>query len=201
VAKSPIENRLEKALWDVAGAMGIWRLTCDGARVQLAVCETTGRPVLARPSGEKVHLPFQNEFEREALVISQPRAAGYSIDILLVLRIHGRPWDQYVAVECDGHDWHERTPQQASRDRARDREIATKCGVTPIRFTGSEIVRDAELCAREVIELALSMSERSNDEASYAWSRTRAVMMDWLRSTGAGPSADDLIAAAICGLG
>jgi hypothetical protein len=54
-----------------------------------------------------------------------------------------------VALECDGHDFHERTKEQAERDRKRDRDLQS-AGFTVLRFTGSEIWRDARVVAREV---------------------------------------------------
>jgi very-short-patch-repair endonuclease len=54
-----------------------------------------------------------------------------------------------IVVECDGHDYHERTKEQAARDRSRDRELQSR-GFKVFRFTGSEIYRDAFKCAREV---------------------------------------------------
>lgn len=62
------------------------------------------------------------------------------------------PYDARVAVvvECDGHDFHERTKEQAARDRSRDRALQA-LGLKVFRFTGSEIYRDAFLCAREVL--------------------------------------------------
>ena len=56
-----------------------------------------------------------------------------------------------LAVECDGHDFHNRTPEQARRDRARDRALAL-AGLEAFRFTGSEIYRDARACAESAIE-------------------------------------------------
>tara|TARA_R110000824_G_scaffold400794_1_gene609362 strand:+ start:716 stop:1204 length:489 start_codon:yes stop_codon:yes gene_type:complete len=48
-------------------------------------------------------------------------------------------------IECDGHDFHERTKKQAARDRSRDRWM-TAAGYTVFRFTGSEIhANDAQL--------------------------------------------------------
>jgi very-short-patch-repair endonuclease len=49
----------------------------------------------------------------------------------------------------------ERLKEQAARDRRRDREIQTLDITPPIvifRFTGSEIVKDADACADEVVE-------------------------------------------------
>jgi hypothetical protein len=47
----------------------------------------------------------------------------------------------WLAVECDGHDYHERTAEQAARDKARDRALQA-LGWTVARFTGREIVAD-----------------------------------------------------------
>lgn len=54
-----------------------------------------------------------------------------------------------VIVECDGHDFHERTKDQAQRDRARDRAFQ-ECGYLIMRFTGSEIWKDAAKCVKQV---------------------------------------------------
>jgi hypothetical protein len=47
-----------------------------------------------------------------------------------------------VVVECDGHDFHERTVEQASRDRKRDRELQ-RLDIPVFRFTGTDVVRDS----------------------------------------------------------
>lgn len=61
-----------------------------------------------------------------------------------------------VVVECDGHDFHERTKEQAQRDRSRDREMQME-GWKVFRFTGAEIYRNAFSCATEVFETLLAM--------------------------------------------
>ena len=58
-----------------------------------------------------------------------------------------------LAVECDGHDFHERTKAQAARDRSRDRRLQD-AGIAVYRFTGSEIYRDAFACARQIFAWA-----------------------------------------------
>ncbi|WP_017182260.1 endonuclease domain-containing protein [Sphingobium xenophagum] len=58
---------------------------------------------------------------------------------------------QRLVVECDGHDFHERTKRQAARDRARDRSML-EAGYQVMRFTGSEIYADAMACARQAVE-------------------------------------------------
>lgn len=57
-----------------------------------------------------------------------------------------------IIVECDGHDFHERTKAQAERDRSRDRMFQA-AGWKVLRFTGSEIFKDALGCAEEVGDL------------------------------------------------
>lgn len=56
-----------------------------------------------------------------------------------------------ILIECDGHDFHERTKEQARRDRARDREFQ-RLGYKVFRFTGSEIFADPIRCANEAIQ-------------------------------------------------
>ncbi len=56
-----------------------------------------------------------------------------------------------LVVECDGHDFHEKTKEQASRDKERDR-ILQSCGYPVFRFSGSDIYRDAIKCAEECIK-------------------------------------------------
>ena len=53
-----------------------------------------------------------------------------------------------IAVELDGHDFHERSKEQAKRDKSRDRAF-TRAGWSILRFTGSEVHADAESCVDE----------------------------------------------------
>lgn len=54
-----------------------------------------------------------------------------------------------LAVELDGHDFHERTKEQAKRDKSRDRDL-NRLGWRVLRFTGSEVFGDAERCVDEL---------------------------------------------------
>ncbi len=65
-----------------------------------------------------------------------------------------------VTVECDGHDWHERTKQQAAYDRSRDRELL-RLGIPTVRFTGSEITHSAERCASDLFAICKHEMRRS----------------------------------------
>jgi very-short-patch-repair endonuclease len=57
---------------------------------------------------------------------------------------------KWVIVECDGHEFHERTKEQAVRDRSRDRDLQL-LGYTILRFTGREIWTDPIGCAQQAI--------------------------------------------------
>ena len=64
-----------------------------------------------------------------------------------------------VALELDGHDFHEKTKEQAAHDRARERTIIRR-GYTIFRFTGSEVFRNARKCVEEVVALIASAPRR-----------------------------------------
>ena len=85
------------------------------------------------------------------LFVPQLVINGYVVDFLGVLVVDEKPSTGVVAIECDGHEWHERTQQQASYDRARDRQLL-RLSIPTIRFTGSDINRDAVECAAEIFD-------------------------------------------------
>lgn len=66
-----------------------------------------------------------------------------------------------IIIECDGHDFHERTKDQAQRDRAKDRDWQS-AGYRVFRFTGSEIYRDAFQCATEVFDELGRIADEAN---------------------------------------
>lgn len=61
-------------------------------------------------------------------------------------------WHNLI-IECDGHDFHERTKEQAAKDRSRDR-ILQDVGHQVFRFTGHEIWKDPVSCAQQVFDWA-----------------------------------------------
>ena len=62
-----------------------------------------------------------------------------------------------IYVEIDGHDYHERSKEQAQRDSERDRRIlrAELEGAPVIRFTASEVYRNHSGCFSEAAETLL----------------------------------------------
>lgn len=72
---------------------------------------------------------------------------GFRLDFLFKTNMDA-DW-KALNVECDGHPFHERTKEQAARDRRRDRYLINN-GVQVIRFSGSEIYNKPRKCAAEV---------------------------------------------------
>jgi hypothetical protein len=64
-----------------------------------------------------------------------------------------------LVVEVDGHDYHERTKEQAKRDKQRDRNM-TRSGLTVMRFTGSEVYRDCGSVASEFEQYLLEQAQK-----------------------------------------
>lgn len=56
--------------------------------------------------------------------------------------------DHKLIVECDGFDYHS-SKEQLTKDRKRDRKL-DRLGWKVMRFTGSEIYADSDICALEV---------------------------------------------------
>lgn len=95
-------------------------------------------------------------------VTPQAHLGKYRIDFhfryveLAIVKSVADKWDQKwcsseTYVECDGHDFHERTKAQAKKDRARDRRIQDM-GFPILRFTGSELWADPTDCAEQLLK-------------------------------------------------
>ena len=102
----------------------------------------------------------QNEFLR-FYITSQYKIGDYRADFFV--------WVSYgnkcrgVVVECDGHDFHEKTKEQAARDKRRDRAIV-EAGYSVMRFTGSEIFKDPDGCAKQVQKVIQDIANRFSTE-------------------------------------
>lgn len=83
-----------------------------------------------------------------AIVITpQCKWEGYRIDFRLDFQFLEHP----IFIECDGHDFHERTKEQAERDRRKDR-LFQEAGIPILRFTGREIFRDPMQCVTQITD-------------------------------------------------
>lgn len=82
----------------------------------------------------------------ELAICCQHPINNYRADIVL--------WGKHsIVVEVDGHDFHERTKEQAQRDKTRDR-LFQQLGFKVLRYTGSEVWRDPIKCALEAVGFA-----------------------------------------------
>jgi very-short-patch-repair endonuclease len=98
-------------------------------------------------------------------LLAQPQYDRYRPDFGICTWVY--PEDEappfIVIVEVDGHDFHEKTKEQAKRDKSRDRFMtATEARV--FHFTGSEVYRDAQACAVEAFEYVLKHQQRHLEE-------------------------------------
>lgn len=95
----------------------------------------------------------ERESDQEEAFLCAPQVpimgGKYRVDFLVCgYLFEAKQWIDLV-IECDGHDFHERTKEQAARDRSRDRAMMAG-GYHVMRFTGSEIYRNSDRCIAEV---------------------------------------------------
>jgi very-short-patch-repair endonuclease len=67
--------------------------------------------------------------------------------------------ERQIIVECDGHEYHEKTKEQARRDKKRDRRLQT-LGFPVYRYTGSEIYKNPMECAIEITKALLASNDK-----------------------------------------
>ena len=89
-------------------------------------------------------------------VFPQSEVGRYIADFLMIVQGFNNSPPSFVVIECDGHEFHERTKDQARHDRRRDRWMTTN-GISVLRFTGSEIWADPLKCADEVFSQATNL--------------------------------------------
>lgn len=149
--RSPIEKLLAAAMLAAFGDLG--------PSGHDNVCRRPG----GEPVGEfenpdscfDVYRYIASQYHDHLVIISPQCPVGsYRADFVLSYVFWGCPPDEVdvrkrFCIECDGHEFHERTKEQARRDRARDRWFQAE-GFAVLRFTGSEIFADAQKCAAEI---------------------------------------------------
>lgn len=153
---SELTNRMIERLDDI-GFMDSWFYhLIDHSMIRL--CESPieimlGAALLFKQkfdgdSGEPLSLASYDEFPawpaESFLLVPQFKFGEYRIDWAL------RDGPFLTFIECDGHDFHERTKNQAARDKQRDRNIQA-AGHPILRFTGSEIYKDPFHCAGQIL--------------------------------------------------
>jgi very-short-patch-repair endonuclease len=92
---------------------------------------------------------YPYKFTHGLTILPQHQFGPYRVDFLM-LNVNAASGE--LVVELDGHDFHERTKEQAERDKKRDRWFTSQ-GIRVVRFTGSEVWRDPKACAAEAVAL------------------------------------------------
>lgn len=112
---------------------------------------------------------------KPALILHRDRAQIVGVQVEATLDTGAVRFDMVamvgraiVVIELDGHDFHERTRQQATRDKKRDRSISLR-GWQVARFTGSEVHRTPCCVASHLTEVDLL----EHDRAFAEWEASR----------------------------
>jgi len=65
--------------------------------------------------------------------------------------------DAKLAIELDGHEFHQKTKEQAARDN-RKTQLIMEQGIQVVRFSGSEVFRDPFSCVKQAAKIFLKMN-------------------------------------------
>lgn len=98
-----------------------------------------------------------NPPQAAVVIAPQHQTEKHRVDFALFINIVANEQIKIV-VECDGHDFHEKTKEQAARDKRRNRDLEI-AGWRLLHFTGSEIWRDPRACADHVAALVTNEIE------------------------------------------
>lgn len=148
----PIESPIERMLYAALNTIRIERNLSDG-EPQIWKCGLRGT---------KSTWDFECS---EGLSISPQRKIGkFRVDFVVSYHCcawpnsEGRPGDKKIidagktiVVECDGHDWHERTESERRYEKQRDRFLQSK-GYEVFHYTGKEITDDPFAVADEILD-------------------------------------------------
>lgn len=152
--RSPLDFEI---MWADAAANG-----CQSPIEQILLAELIFMDMGYGPSPIEIwsiDFPHAEEIiPRGACIVPQYPIGTYTLDFAVF--VQGFAGDRLMlAVECDGHNYHNKTKEQARHDRKRDRWLQSR-GWQVIRFTGSEIHKDPGACAQEVGEVVCDFYER-----------------------------------------
>lgn len=131
----------------------------DGLEVVLEL--KPGAPLNAVQTDMFKHAPL--------IACAQAPFERYRTDFMLWMSFDGEP-AHVMCIECDGHDYHERTKKQAAHDRNRDREM-TAAGIEVMRFTGSELYSAPE---QMFMQLHRHLTRKANKQEMAAVERGNA---------------------------
>jgi Protein of unknown function (DUF559) len=160
LCESPIEARF------------LLSLVCSCAKHDLSI-------VIINDEDEPIYFAETNaRMEQKLYVCPQKQLGAYRVDFFLnlvfnnpqveVARMVGKAdppspliIQERLVIECDGHDFHEKTAAQASRDKNRDRELLN-AGYPVMRFTGVEIISSPLKCSDQIMKWAFPIEPQGS---------------------------------------
>lgn len=107
-------------------------------------------PIETKLLKEIIKLKDTYDFEIDTQVEFTVNSRNYRAEIFIEFKDE-QGNKRKILVECDGHDFHEKTKDQAQKDKQRDRDFLS-AGIITLRFTGSEIWKNAKDCAEEIFQ-------------------------------------------------
>jgi len=149
----------------IAGLQGDFELSCHFAaekfgpmvESEIELMLLTSLMMAGRMMKMNIYIAETDEIptgQYDIAIIPQFRWGDYRIDFWLRHKNCPAP----IFIECDGHDFHERTKEQAERDRSRDRAVQA-AGIPILRFTGREIWRDTGAIVTEIFRFIMTTAE------------------------------------------
>ena len=100
----------------------------------------------------KDHYAFTDNFD--FTIEAQPRDdcfSGYIPDFAINVNNE----KEGFVIEIDGHEWHEKTKEQARVDKEKDRAYL-KNNYIPVRFTGYEVYHNVDRCVDDLIDILIT---------------------------------------------
>ena len=78
----------------------------------------------------------------------------YRVDFLIpvIYKIKKETVYKTFVVECDGHDYHEKSKEQVACNNHRERDLKA-AGYEVVRFSGSEIYKNATQCVKDLMRI------------------------------------------------
>jgi hypothetical protein len=134
---------------------GAFASVVERARIAMETSRTADSPI-ETILGAAIVLCFQNH-GKPLILASEPSPEGKSLLLVPQFKwaIYRSDWAIYnpkttgaLLIECDGKDFHS-TVNQISHDMRKD-QAAHDRGYLTMRFTGSQIHRGADECAKEI---------------------------------------------------
>ena len=98
--------------------------------------------------------PFIDVVEIEKQKEIQYENKKYRVDFCIPV-IYKNQENKSFIIECDGHEFHQKTKEQVERDNTRMRDLQ-KQGYEVIRFSGTEIWHRPYKCASDILNIILS---------------------------------------------